>query len=71
MPPVLGFETAQDMLEGNTTRIGHGKVRTAYLVKYNERDLVVKTLRNTAEAKMRKARNKMHDAEVLSLDAVS
>lgn len=60
------------MLAGDDlTLIGGGKFRDVYLVEYEGRQLVVKTLRHVDELAKQKVHLSMHRREVLTLDAVS
>lgn len=55
------------MLTGHKTLVGSGSVRDVWLVEYNGRTVVVKTLRHMEDQRHRD----MHTREMLTMDAVS
>lgn len=63
--------SSQSMLAGEKTLIGQGRVRDVWLLDYDGRTVVVKTLRDVGEAKNQKGHFYRHVKEVLILDAVS
>lgn len=63
--------SVQIMLRGNRTFVGNGHVRNVYLVEYEGRRVVVKTLRTTDDLKEQRASLKRHKWEMLTLDSVS
>lgn len=55
------------MLTGPKILVGSGTVRDVWLVEYQEREVVVKTLRQMDDARHRE----YHTREMLTMDAVS
>lgn len=55
------------MLTGPKTLVGSGSVRDVWLVEYNGRMVVVKTLRHMEDPRHRD----MHTREMLTMDVVS
>lgn len=62
---------SQAMLKGPKTLVGNGKVRDVFLVEYEGKTVVVKTLRHMNTLRSAKKHLERHVVEVLSLDVVS
>ncbi|CAM9401003.1 unnamed protein product [Ectocarpus fasciculatus] len=66
----FGCRDIKIMLEGKKTLVGSGTVRDVFLVEYEGRAVVVKSLRGMGDPKVEKYRLLMHKQEVLTLDAL-
>ncbi|CAM9722239.1 unnamed protein product [Ectocarpus fasciculatus] len=66
----FGCKEIEEMLRGDMTLIGTGRIRTVYMVEYAGETVVVKTLQHVEELRRQKAHLSMHRREVLTLDAL-
>ncbi|CAM9560306.1 unnamed protein product, partial [Ectocarpus sp. 12 AP-2014] len=66
----FGCQEIEEMLSGDMTLIGTGRIRTVYMVNYQGETVVVKTLQHVKELRREKAHLSMHRREVLTLDVL-
>lgn len=67
---VTSYDSVQGLLRGNLTLLGNGQVRDVYLADYDNKTLVIKTLREVPGERRQQFRAKMHIVEATALNAV-